>query len=342
MATFYTNPIEYLKRQMHTSLTDRLNISIPIVQAPMGGAAGPELAAAVSNAGGLGSLPVWTADLETTRSLIRETRSLTGQPFAVNLNMEFPQEDRLAVCLEEGAPVVSFFWQDSSKLVERTKAAGATVMHTVATSDEAKRAADSGVDILVAQGWEAGGHVRGNVATMALVPAIVDLAGDLPVVAAGGISDGRGIAAALCLGAGGAWIGTRFLSADEANIHPEYRARLIVADESDTTYVHDLFDVGWRNAPHRVLTNSTVHDWLAADRPESGQRPGERQVIGKVPGRDILRYMSHTPDSTTTGDVEAMSMWAGQGVGLVRSVQPAAEIVSELWSDARQIMERRI
>ena len=175
----------------------------------MGGAVGPKLAAAVSNAGGLGTLPVWTEDLETIRSLVNETRSQTDQPFAVNLNMEFPQEERLRVCLEESVPIISFFWKDSSLLVKRAKTAGAIVMHTVSSSEEAKRAIDSGVDVLVAQGWESGGHVRGRIATMALVPAIVDIANGIPVIAAGGISDGRGVAAALCLGASGAWIGTR-------------------------------------------------------------------------------------------------------------------------------------
>ena len=323
---------------MHENLTELLNIKIPIIQAPMGGAVGPKLTAAVSNAGGLGTLPVWTEDLETIRSLVNETRSQTDQPFAVNLNMEFPQEERLRVCLEESVPIISFFWKDSSLLVKRAKTAGAIVMHTVSSSEEAKRAIDSGVDVLVAQGWESGGHVRGRIATMALVPAIVDIANGIPVIAAGGISDGRGVAAALCLGASGAWIGTRFLASEESNIHPEYLRLLLKASESDTTYLEDLFDVGWRNAPHRVLTNSTVKEWLASDRPASGKRPGEKQVIGKRASRDVKRYMSHTPDAFTSGNIEAMSMWAGQSVGIVRSSKPAAKIVRELWAETRAVL----
>jgi NAD(P)H-dependent flavin oxidoreductase YrpB (nitropropane dioxygenase family) len=160
---------------MKTALCDALGIAIPIVQAPMGGGVvGPKLAAAVCNAGGLGTLPLWRANDEALRKQIRATRDLTDKPFAVNLNLEFPQEERLAACLQEGVKVISFFWRDPSALVVRVKAGGAIVMHTVSSALEAEAAVRGGVDIVVAQGWEAGGHVRGTVATMALVPAVVD------------------------------------------------------------------------------------------------------------------------------------------------------------------------
>ena len=214
---------------MKTTLCGRLGIELPIIQAPMGGAAGPALAAAVSNAGGLGMLPLWRADFETMRRQIRETRALPSRPFAVNLTLEIPQEERLAVCLDEGVPIISFFWRDPASLVPRAKAGGAIVLHTVGSADDAKRAVDSGVDIIVAQGWEAGGHVRGMVATMPLVPAVVDAVRPTPVVAAGGIADGRGLAAVLALGAAGAWIGTRFLASHEAAIHHRYRELLLRA-----------------------------------------------------------------------------------------------------------------
>jgi hypothetical protein len=119
---------------------------------------------------------------------------------------------------------------------------------------DAKRAINCGVDIVVAQGWEAGGHVRGTVATMPLIPAVVDAVSPVPVVAAGGIADGRGLAAALALGASGAWIGTRFLASEEATIHPRYREHLLQAGENDTVFLENLFDIRWPNAPHRVLT----------------------------------------------------------------------------------------
>src|SRR5580704_12035126 len=187
---------------MKTTLCTLVGIEVPIVQAPMGGGAvAPALASAVSNAGGLGMLALWSADAETMRNQIRETRALTSKPFGVNLNLEFPQEERLDVCLAEKVPVIHFFWREAGALVRRAKEAGAIVLHTVASANMARRAVESGVDVVVAQGWEAGGHVRGTVATLPLIPAVVDVVDPTPVVAAGGIADGRGLAAVLALGA---------------------------------------------------------------------------------------------------------------------------------------------
>src|SRR6266478_229452 len=145
---------------MKTILCERLGIELPIIQAPMGGAVGPALAAAVSNAGGLGMLVLWRADADTMRRQIREMRALTSRPSGVNLNLDFPQEERLEICLEERVPIISFFWRDPSSLVPRAKAGGAIVMHTVGSAIDAKRAVDCGVDIVIAQGWEAGGGRR--------------------------------------------------------------------------------------------------------------------------------------------------------------------------------------
>ena len=326
---------------MKTILCDRLGVDLPIIQAAMGGAVGPALAAAVSNAGGLGMLAPWSAEIDVVRRQIRETRALTSRPFGVNLNPEFPQEERLAVCLDEGVPVISFFWRDASLLVSRAKMAGAIVLHTVDSAASAKRAIDSGVDIIVAQGWEAGGHVRGTVATMALVPAVVDAVSPTPVVAAGAIADGRGFAAALALGAAGAWIGTRFLASHEAAIHPRYRERLLAASENDTVFLEDLFNIGWPNAPHRTLRNQTVEAWEAAGRPPSGKRPGEGEVIATSRSRGpIVRYRSFTPGPDVEGDIDALSLWAGQGVGLVSRLQSAGDIVREIAEEARMILRR--
>lgn len=320
---------------MRTAFCELLGIDVPVVLAPMGGAVGPALAAAVSNAGGLGILPLWRAEVEDLRSAVRRLRSLTAKPFAVNLNMEFPQEERLDACLEEGVPVISFFWRDPSPLVARAKAAGVIVLHTVANAADARRAVDCGVDAVVAQGWEAGGHVRGTVATLPLVPAVIDAVGDVPVVAAGGIADGHGLAAVLALGASAAWIGTRFLASMEAEVHPEYQRRLLAASENDTAHLENLFDVGWRTAPHRALRNSTVAAWESAGRPPSGERPGEGEVLATSKSRgEIMRYQSYTPGPDATGDIEAMSMWAGQGVSMARKIQPAGEIVREIVRDA--------
>lgn len=325
---------------MKTAACNVLGIEIPIVQAPMAGAVGPHLAAAVSNAGGLGTLAPWSLDVEALRQQVRETRAQTSKPFAVNLNLEFPQEERLAACLDEGVPVISFFWRDPSPLVPQAKAGGAIVMHTVGHAEDARRAVDCGVDIVVAQGWEAGGHVRGTVSTMPLIPAVVDAVKGRPVIAAGGIADGRGLAAALALGASGALIGSRFLASEEVTIHAEYQQRLLAATENDTAFFDDLFDVGWPNAPHRVLRNSTVMNWEAAGRPRSGKRPNEGQVIATEPGREIVRYASYTPRSYTIGDIEALPMWAGQSVGLIHQIQPAAEIVREIHENAQAILRR--
>jgi NAD(P)H-dependent flavin oxidoreductase YrpB (nitropropane dioxygenase family) len=174
---------------------------------------------------------------------------------------------------------------------------------------------------------------------MALVPAVVDQVGDTPVIAAGGIADGRGLAAALALGAGAGWIGTRFLASEEATIHPEYRKRVLASSENDTAYLHDLFDGGWKAAPHRVLRNSTVAAWEQAGRPRQGERPGEGDVIATSPSRgEILRYDACTPEGDLTGAIEALPMWAGQTSGMVRRVQPAAEIVSEIMAEARRVI----
>jgi NAD(P)H-dependent flavin oxidoreductase YrpB (nitropropane dioxygenase family) len=326
---------------MKAALCKKLSIEVPIIQAPMGGAVTPELVAAVSNAGALGTLPLWGADIETLRDQIRQTRNLTSKPFAVNLNMEFPQEERLEACLEEGVPIISFFWQDPTSLIAKAKSAGAVVMHTVATADDARRAVDSGVDVVVAQGWESGGHVRGTVATMPLIPSVVDAVGDTPVVAAGGIADGRGMAAALALGASGVWIGTRFLAATEIAIHPEYQQRVLAASEADTVYCEDLFDGGWPNAPHRVLRNSTYDTWELAGRPPSGKRPNEGEILASSALRgDVVRYTSFTPRPDVEGTIEALSMWAGQSAAIVRKVQPAAEIVGEIYREAQEVVQR--
>src|SRR4051812_39170830 len=147
---------------MRTALCDHLGIEIPIIQAPMGGAVGPALASAVSNAGGLGMLAPWRADITTVRRQIRETRALTSRPFGVNLVLDFPQEERLTACLDEGVPIISFFWRDPSSLVPRAKAGGAIVLHTVGSGADAKQAAECGVVVVIAQGWAAGGHEPGG------------------------------------------------------------------------------------------------------------------------------------------------------------------------------------
>jgi nitronate monooxygenase len=316
---------------MRTPLCDLLGIEHPIVQAPMGGPAVPQLAAAVSNAGALGTLALsWSDD---AGAAVRELEGLTTRPFGANFGLQLDQRERLDSALEAGLRIVSLFWGDPSPYVERVHDAGALLLHTVGSADEAKRAVGAGVDVVVAQGWEAGGHVWGQVGTLALVPAVVDAVAPTPVIAAGGIGDGRGVAAVLALGAQGAWVGTRFLMAEEAPVHERYRELLIAAGETDALWFADLFDGGWPNAPHRALRNSTIDDWEAAGRPAAGSRPGEGDQVATRPnGSAIPRYASSTPVEGLDGDIDAMSLWAGQSVALAKRVQPAAEIVAELVS----------
>lgn len=320
--------------RFQTGLCRLLNIELPIVQAPIGSGACPALAAAVSNAGGLGMLSVTRRSPDGVRQVIRETRRLTHFPFGVNLVLQWPPEEQLEVCLEEGVTVVSFFWGDASPYVEMAHAGGSLVMHTVASAAEGRRAVEAGTDIVVAQGWEAGGHVWGEVATLPLVPRVVDTVAPTPVLAAGGIADGRGIAAVLMLGAAGAWIGTRFLLSEEAAVHPVYKERVLRAVETDTAYSR-VFDVGWPEAPHRTLRNSTFNRWEAAGRPPSGQRPGEGEVLAAfADGRPVRRYSDVIPLPGMSGDVEALALYAGQSAGLASRIQPAKDIVRELADEA--------
>src|SRR5262245_48046117 len=325
---------------LRTTLCDLLRIEVPIIQAPISGAATPALVAAVSNAGGLGMFAMANRDPDGIRRIIHEARQLTNRPFGANFLLR-PQEQteaRLEACLDSGVPVVSFFWDDPAPYIPRVHAAGALVMYTVTSAADARRAVEAGVDIVVAQGWEAGGHVQGQVAALPLVPCVVDAVTPIPVVAAGGIADGRGMAAALTLGAAGVWMGTRFLVSTEAATHPVHRERLLQASETDAVYT-GLFDVGWSGVPHRALRNSTLTQWEVAGCPPSGQRPGEGEVIAQsADGHPIVRYRSLTPVIGATGRIEAMGLWAGQGVGLVTRSQPAGDIVREVVGDAIRVL----
>jgi nitronate monooxygenase len=321
---------------LRTPLTTLLGIRIPVIQAPIGSFSCPALAAAVSEAGGLGTLAVSWDSLSVCREKISATQAATEAPFGINLVLEWDQMGRLNACLEAGVKIVSFFWGDASRYVSRAHEAGAKAIVVVGSSDEARRAADSGADIIVCQGFEAGGHVRGVAGSIALIPAVVDAVAPLPVVAAGGFADGRGLAAALALGACGVWMGTRFSASVESLAHLEFKKRLVSSQESDTQYLC-LFDGGWPNAPHRVLRNSTVDAWNEAGRPNSGIRPNERQRIGYSPGGgEILRYDDMPPVMGMSGDWEACALYAGESTAGVHEIQSAASIVKEIVRDARR------
>jgi NAD(P)H-dependent flavin oxidoreductase YrpB (nitropropane dioxygenase family) len=292
-----------------TAFCPLVGIPLPIVQAPIGGFATPELAAAASEAGALGMLTLtWTEPEDIDRRIAR-MGELTDRPFGVKAMI--------------------------------AHAGGAIVMHTVGSAEEARRVVDAGVDVVVAQGWEAGGHVWGDVATMALVPAVVDAVGETPVAAAGGIADGRGLAAALALGASAGWLGTRFAASAEAQSHPRYRELLLAATET-ATYHGTVFDGGWPDAPHRTLRNQTIETWLDAGKPASGQRPGEGEVLATDPaGNAVSRYQSTSPHKELTGDIDALSLWAGQSVGLVHEILPVRDIVQGIATEAAQVLAAR-
>jgi len=323
-----------------TRFTRLAGIEVPIVQAPIGGLARPELAAAVSNAGGLGMLALTWSDAELIAAHLRRVGELTTRPVGVNLILVWDQSERLRQVLDAGIRIVSFFWGDPAEVTRTAHDAGAIVTHTVGSADEARRAVDAGVDVIVAQGWEAGGHVWGGVATLPLVPAVVDAVAPLPVVAAGGIADGRGLAAVLALGAAGAWLGTRFVMSEEARALPAYLARLRDGRETDTVY-SQLFDGGWPDSPHRTLRNGLIDAWEASGRPGPGARAGEGDVVGRTAAGDpISRYQSVSPAEGFEGDVDELPMWAGQSVGTLHEVLPAGEIVRAIVAEAEQTLAR--
>lgn len=319
-----------------TSLCDLVGIDLPIVQAPIGSATCPELVAAVSNAGALGMLSVTWRTPDEIRAILRKTLSLTDKPFGINLVINTDVHDKLNVCLDEGVKIVSLFWGDPRRYIETSHQAGAVVLHSAGSVLEAEEAVAAGADSIVAQGWEAGGHVRGTISTMILVPSIVDAIDPTPVVAAGGLADGRGIAAALALGASGVWLGTRFVASEEAVAHEIYKNRIIEAHSGDTVY-STLFDIGWEDAPHRSLRNSTFELWERSGRPPSGERPNEGEVVAyREDGGPVIRYSSSMPTDSMSGDHEALALYAGQSVGLIRDIKPAAEIVDRLRQETEQ------
>jgi NAD(P)H-dependent flavin oxidoreductase YrpB (nitropropane dioxygenase family) len=318
---------------------------VPIISAPIGpDLTGPELAAAVSNAGGLGMMQAQMHPPPLFRQAIRRLRDLTDKPFGVNFVLHLPHEENVAICLEERVPVLSFFWGDPTPYVEQAHAAGIKVVDQVGSVASAQRSARAGVDVIIAQGVEAGGHVAGQVATMALVPRVVDAVAPVPVVAAGGIADARGLVAALALGADGVVMGTRFLATPEANAHPLYQEKLVAATEEETVRTI-LFGNGWPNAPHRAVRTAFVDAWLGNEALAQETRPDEA-VIGetRIAGQTIPvpRFASLPPNREASGDVEAMSLLAGQSVGLVHEIKPAATIVREMVAGAQQIIEQRL
>ncbi len=329
---------------LQTELCRRIGIELPIFNAGLGGGiAGAELAAAVSNAGGLGVLGALGLPPPVIREQIARIRSLTTKPFGVNLVIPQMMGGEIDVCLEERVPLLVFFWGDPAPYVKDAHDRGIKVILQAGSLTEAVAGAAAGVDAVMVQGVEAGGHVRGTDSLLTLLPTAVDALQPLPVVAAGGIGDGRGIAAALALGAQAVSMGTRFLASDEAMVTPEYKQRVVHSGAADTVYT-SLFDLGWPDAPHRVLRNRAFTEWEAAGEPPSGERPGEGTIVGSAPVGgmtfDVPRYAATPPVTGFRGDMDYVALYAGQSCELVRDIKPAAAIVRDLAREATAALRR--
>lgn len=311
-----------------------IGLDIPILQAPIGSCSNPFLAAAVSNAGGMGGIAgTWTPP-DPLRAVVQLVLTLTNKPFFINFALAFPC-DNLPAALEAGAPVVTFSWGlpgDRSKLVHSF---GARFGVQVSTPDGALRAIDQGADFLIAQGIEAGGHVQATRPLAQIVPDVVSVAGSVPVAAAGGISTGDAMARMMNLGAVGVMMGTRFVASAESLAHPRYQQLLVNAISSDA--VHTIcFDRGWSGAPQRVLRNATLDNWESAGCPQYGSRPGENDVLAhRENGEGILRYDDTPPLTGMTGKLDEMCLYSGTGVSDIQSVEPAVALVDKIWRDCQ-------
>jgi NAD(P)H-dependent flavin oxidoreductase YrpB (nitropropane dioxygenase family) len=315
-----------------TPLCRTLGIEAPVLSVGFGPGASPELAAAVSNAGGLGVLGLSNAPADLVHARVSRTRELTDRPFGVNLLLHYENADEtMALCLDAGVDIFVLFWGDVEQHVEQAHARGATVLLQVGSVAEAKRAAAAGVDAVIAQGVEAGGHVRGTTALSVLVPAIVDAVAPLPVGASGGIADGRGLAAALVLGAQIVSLGTRFVASNEAYVRDEWKERIVGATAHDTAYFEALFDAHWA-APHRALRNRIVADFEATGEKQDGTIGEYVRFNGEV--AQVQRYLPFMATPDFHGDLEQAPLWAGQSVELVHEIKDAATIVAELVRDA--------
>ncbi len=298
------------------------------MQAPIGPAATPRLVTAVSAAGGLGCLAASWTPVEVLREQIRAIKRSIDRPYAVNLVMAFEQAERIEVVLDERVPVLSMSWGSDPVAIRRAQVVGTLVMVQVGDVAAADEATAAGADALIVQGLEAGGHVQSTRRLGTLFPEIRARVA-APVYVAGGITSPRAVTMAGHLGAFGVAAGTAFLAAEEADVHPVYRDRLFAAAGTDTCLT-TVFDIGWPDAPHRVLRNATVDAWQSGGSPPTGCRAGEGEVIAHRAGRRIVRYSDAQPTRDTSGDVAAMALYAGMGVDSVVRVDAAADISARL------------
>jgi len=317
---------------LRTRFCELFGIEAPVLQAAIWPAASPELVAAVAAAGGLGSIGAIFASPAQVGEQIARVRELTERPFVVNHVVPLLDEEAFAATLEARPAGVSFALGDpGAELVERVHDAGARAIHQVHTVAQAREAAARGVDVLIAQGSEAGGQGMATAAgTMALLPQVVDAVAPIPVLAAGGVGDGRGLAAALVLGAAGANVGTRFLASNEASANEAWKRRILEVESEDVVRFEAWgafmppSETGYDVVP-RVIRSDFVAEWER--RPEEARTHAHRlraEIMGAV--------QRERPDELTP--------FAGQSAGLVRDVLPAAEIVGGLVKEAEAALER--
>lgn len=300
---------------MKTRLCELLGIEYPIIQGGMAWVATSELAAAVSEAGGLGVIAAGGAPADVVRDEIKKARTLTDKPFGVNVMLMSPfADDVMQMLLEEKPAVVITGAGNPGKYVESLKNAGIKVMPVVASAMLAKRLEKSGVDAIIAEGTEAGGHI-GELTTMVLIPQVCDVV-DIPVVAAGGIADARGVVAAFALGADGVQVGTRFICSDECIAHENYKNAVIKAKERDAVVTGRS-----TGAPVRALKNKLTREYEKLEKEGADRETIEALGVGGLK-RAFLE-----------GDTETGSLMAGQSAAMVKAIEPCAEIIKELFDD---------
>ena len=298
-------------------LNEILGTRYPIIQGGMANIATGEFAAACSNAGALGLIGSGGMNADSLRENIRRAKQLTDRPFGVNIMLMHPQADEFArIVVEEGVRFVTTGAGNPGKYMESWKAAGITVIPVVAATVLARHLVKCGADALIAEGTESGGHV-GEMTTMALVPQVAD-AVDVPVIAAGGIASGRQMAAAFALGACGAQLGTCLLVAEECPIHPNYKAALLKAKDSDTIVTGRI-----GGTPVRVLKNRMSRDYVRQEKAGAGKMELEKFTLGSL-RRAVF-----------DGDTETGSLMAGQVAGMLRDVRPVQAILDEMMADCR-------
>jgi NAD(P)H-dependent flavin oxidoreductase YrpB (nitropropane dioxygenase family) len=325
---------------LSTSIT-RTGLTTPIVNAGMAMIARPALAAAVCEAGGLGTIGSDINPPDALRDLVRRTKTLTKRPFGVDLIGDFVTDEHIAVLIEERVALTIFFWTlPTVDHVERLKQAGIKVWIQIGRVAEAEQAVALGADALIVQGAEAGGHNRAEASTMTLFPRIRRRFPDLPLLAAGGIVDGATMAAALVLGADAVWCGSRFLASQEAEAHDAYKDCVLSADVGDTAIL-SIYGPEWPGQAMRAIVNDGARTALGRE-PEA-IADAEGQVIGStvLNGQTIPlpRYSAILPTRDFNGDIEQACLTAGQSAGNIDTILPAGEIVRRMTSEAKAALD---